>query len=144
MALERKKALKADPEKTKKWIQDSRKPLAQGDKPLKRTEMKKKPSKKKVEYEKELDELTPALYRRSKGLCQARVSPQCRGRGEHRHHRKVGRGKGTNTIENLMHVCNRCHEHIHLHVTESRELGFLVKRTDDPADIPFSAIRKVT
>ena len=66
-SMERSKPLKADPEKTKKWIQDSRKPLPQGDKPLKRTEMSKKPTRKKVDYEKELDELTPALTQAVEG-----------------------------------------------------------------------------
>lgn len=144
MGLERKKALKADPEKTKKWIQDSRKPLPRGDKPMKRTAITKKPSKKKVDYEKELNDLTPELLKRSRGMCEARVSAQCSGRAEHRHHRKVGRRKGSNTIENLLHLCHACHSHIHLHVTESRELGYLVKGSDNPAEIPWSRRRKLT
>lgn len=161
MGLERKKPLKADPEKTKKWIQDSRKPLPKGDKTLKRTEFKRQPiekdgkptpdrdawkrrkSEKKKAYEKELNALTPELLKRSRGMCEVSVSPQCNGRTEHRHHRKVGRGKGTNTLAGLLYVCNACHSHIHLHVTESRGLGYLVKSSDDPAEIPWSRRKKL-
>lgn len=143
--LERRTPLRADPAKTREWQQRSRSPLGSGGTPLKRTEMSRKPTKKKTAYEAELDALTPDLVLRSRGVCEANVPKVCTGNATHRHHRKLGRGKGTqDSIEALMHLCDDCHDYCHLHRTWAREMGFIIRRSDDPKAIPFSRLRKVT
>lgn len=138
------KPLKADFEKTREWQQRSRKPLKTGDKPMQRTEMSRKPTKRKRDYEAELDALTPALLKRSRGMCEMAIPGVCSGKATHRHHRKVGRGKGTNAgIWCLIHCCTECHSYAHLHPQWSRELGFLVRKTDDPFEIPVTKLRRV-
>jgi hypothetical protein len=138
------KPLRADPQKQREWQERSRKPLKSGDKAMARTTMKSRPSKRKVNYEAELDVLTPALIARSGGYCEARIPGVCQGEAHHRHHRQVGRFAGSNSLENLLHLDFSCHDHIHLHPSWSREMGYLVKRTDNPADIPWGKLRKIT
>lgn len=70
-------------------------------------------SKRKVESDKQLDEITPFLLERCKGRCEAR-SKVCTGKAEHRHHalRRPHTG-GTHDPELMLYVCNRCHEFLH-------------------------------
>ena len=78
------------------------------------------------------------VTRRSGGRCEA-GTPDCRGRGEVLHHRKLRRQGGKHTVDNLMHVCGAggCHDYIHSNVAESYRAGWLVRSTD--AVVPFSA-----
>jgi hypothetical protein len=144
--LKRKTELKADPEKTKEWKRRS-KPLKTGDKPMARTAMTKKPTQRKTDYERALDALTPALVARSGGLCEIRWPLVCTGRAVHRHHRKLGRGEGTqDSVEALLHLCNECHNHIHTKMPRkmAEANGYIVKRSVDPVSVPVTRLRRLT
>lgn len=88
-----------------------------------------------------LDAVTPALKDRSKGGCEARIPAVCTRRGVHRHHRR--RVRSDNRLVNLLYVCDACHRWIHANVRISREHGFLVRRSADPALVPISRFRQV-
>lgn len=84
-------------------------------------------SSKKVESDKQLDEITPLLLERCKGRCEART-PDCTGRAEHRHHalRRPHTG-GRHHLEDLLYVCNACHRRIHDNPAEAYERGWLLR-----------------
>ena len=66
---------------------------------------------------------------RSEGVCE-----RCGcARATHLHHRER-RGKGNHTIENAFDTCERCHDYIHAHVTESRREGWIVIAPDRPGE----------
>jgi hypothetical protein len=70
---------------------------------------------------------------RSKECCEARV--KCEGvRAQHFHHRR--RAGRVDTVENLMHLCCRCHDWIHANIAKSFVLGWLVHSWADPAEVP--------
>ena len=92
------------------------------------------PSPAKTAYEAELDEQRPKVQRRSQGRCEARL-PGCTGAATHVHHRKLRAQGGDNGLHNLLACCSSCHSRIHLHPFKSYGAGFLVRSTDDPADI---------
>jgi hypothetical protein len=142
--LQRRTPLRADPAKTREWQQRSRKPFPTSGEPMKRTEMSRNPTKKKLEYEAVLDAMTPALLRRCRGVCEM-GSPDCTGNYQHRHHRKLGRGKGTqDCLEAIIMCCTACHDYAHLHRKDwAGPLGFIIRRSDDPKEIPVSKLRKV-
>ena len=67
--------------------------------------------------------------------------PGCRDIALHKHHRRC-RGMGstnrpeTNMPANGLDVCLHCHTYIESHRTEAYENGWLVRQTDEPADVP--------
>lgn len=62
---------------------------------------------------------------RSRGRCEAMVSPDCVGRAQHLHHR----AKGIHDATSLLDVCRPCHDHIHAHPRRAYELGLLIHRS---------------
>lgn len=65
---------------------------------------------------------------RSNGLCEARVSEQCSGRGEHRHHIILRSAGGPDEAWNLLNVCHHCHGWIHGNVADAKKRGFIRSR----------------
>ena len=55
-----------------------------------------------------------AVRERSGGLCEVRL-PGCQRIGHHLHHKKFRSAGGSHSPENLISVCNFCHEAIHDH-----------------------------
>ena len=137
------KKLKSDPAKMQAWRKRSQ-PLHASETSLARQAITKKPTRRKLDYEAQLNALTPALLQRSGGICEARIPGKCIHVAVHRHHRKVGRGKGSqDSVAALLHVCDVCHEWIHHHPKISRLQGYLVTRTQDPCTVPVVRLRKV-
>ncbi|MBF6277000.1 HNH endonuclease [Nocardia nova] len=68
-------------------------------------------------------------------VCDAR-------RAEQTHHRRP-RGAGgsqradTNAPQNLIRVCHRCHAEIESQRDWARGLGYLVRQSHDPAEVPI-------
>lgn len=139
------KELKANPEKTREWQQRSRQPLKTGDKALQRTEMKRCKGKKAKADDAALDAATPDLVERSEGRCEAAIPNVCTGTATDRHHRN--RNRSDNRLVNLMHLCANCHtldvKSIHQQPDWAKELGFLVKRSQDPAEVPVIKMRRI-
>ena len=52
---------------------------------------------------------------RSRGLCEAQVSPVCAKAGQDYHHRKSRARGGSNEAKNIAFVCRPCHDAIELH-----------------------------
>lgn len=82
-----------------------------------------------VTFETEFQSVKPQVRERSGGLCEARVSPRCSGRGTHVHHRQLRSQGGTNDVENLLDVCVSCHSFIHANPAKSYALGLLIRRS---------------
>lgn len=58
-------------------------------------------------------------------------------RAVHIHHRKLRSQGGTNDFTNLLHICTSCHMRAHANRDgKSYARGWLVRRADDPADVP--------
>ena len=55
-----------------------------------------------------------------------KVPNVCTGKAEHQHHKILRSQGGTNHPLNLLPVCLRCHDHIHKHPQEAKELGWIV------------------
>lgn len=64
---------------------------------------------------------------RDMGICRAAIIPGCRGRGSHVHHRKLRSQGGKDELDNLILLCEWCHEYIHKNPAESYEVGWLVR-----------------
>lgn len=73
------------------------------------------------------------VYQRSGGLCEAQVSTQCTGRGEHVHHRKLRSRGGGDGVANLAHLCHHCHDWVHAYPKEATRSGWMVSSWSDPA-----------
>ena len=85
------------------------------------------------------------LYR-SKGVCEAVVSDECRTflartgfakTGHELHHRKMRSQGGPHTEANLMATCPPCHAFIHAHPEQAREAGLLVSGFGSDPVTPF-------
>jgi hypothetical protein len=89
-----------------------------------------------AEIEDRAEELA-ALERchRRKG-CAAKCAPDCNGRNEHAHHRKLRRHAGPTDDPNLLNVCQPCHTWIHLNVADATARGLLVPSWAEPAEWP--------
>jgi hypothetical protein len=81
-------------------------------------------------FESEFAHSRAVVRQRSEGLCEARISLECRGVAEHCHHRAGRRRKDANDPSLLMDVCWRCHEVIHGNPLVSHRLGFLIHAWD--------------
>ena len=87
-----------------------------------------------VQYNAELAARRPDVWARSKWICEAPLFAVdvagsdadlmalandmingCRLRATHVHHRKYRQRGGTNSLNNLLHVCEPCHSWIHAH-----------------------------
>lgn len=74
---------------------------------------------------------------RSGGNCEAMIPfSGCNLQGEHLHHRKISGRE--HTVENLLHLCEPCHRHVHANPAESYGLGFLVKMSYEPDEVPVA------
>jgi 5-methylcytosine-specific restriction enzyme A len=87
------------------------------------------------------------LGRRTWGTAKRRVSARdgkcvrCGSEGTDVHHRKP-RGQGGSYdpltafgFANLVFLCRKCHDHVHRHVQDSYNAGYLVHSWDDPENI---------
>lgn len=67
-----------------------------------------------------------ACFDRARGMCQAQIArAACTGRAEHAHHRLMRSAGGGDELSNLLAVCGRCHDFIHLNPEWSYDRGFL-------------------
>ena len=66
------------------------------------------------------------IVARSHNFCES--GRYCGHTGEHAHHVVRRSQGGSNGIENLLWLCHQCHEWIHTHVAEARELGLLASK----------------
>lgn len=73
------------------------------------------------------------IKRRSKGICE-RCWDAPAGQFHHRRMRSQG---GKDTELNLVHLCAICHHWIHHNVQDAYDSGWLVKRWQDPDEIPW-------
>ena len=64
------------------------------------------------------------LHRRSLGMCEVRAVG-CDGPASQAHHILRASQGGRGDLENLLHVCFRCHHHIHLNPDEAFRNGWL-------------------
>jgi hypothetical protein len=106
--------------------------LAAGDKPLKRTGIKRSRSgvMKRAAIRKprgdslELKNAKRVARRRSRGRCEVRT-PVCTGTARQGHHIQRRSQGGPDDAENLLDSCNECHTYLHAHPAESYERGWL-------------------
>ena len=85
-------------------------------------------TKKFDEFAKELNEVTPALVERAKGVCEVHTVKCGEGMSMlHRHHRLTRAHGGTNELDNLLLACDGCHTYIHHNPRESYEKGWMVR-----------------
>lgn len=81
-------------------------------------------SPRKVAYDEELAAITPAVLARAGHFCEI---GRCNGPLGIHHRLRRSQG-GQNTMENLMALCNRCHQLVHENPSWSYENGYLLKR----------------
>lgn len=74
-----------------------------------------------------------AVEDRAEGMCEALIPGVCNGRAEQLHHRQMRSQGGQHTVENLGHICHRCHDHIHKHPAWAYGAGWLVHGWDVPS-----------
>lgn len=72
------------------------------------------------------------VVERSQGRCEAAIEGVCVVQGSQVHHKRRRSQGGTDTVDNLILVCHRCHDHIHRYPAQATELGLLT-RTFTPA-----------
>ena len=95
--------------------------------PLKRTAMKRSPKKRRVG---DMSATAIEVRDRSRGRCEAGVSPDCTGRGEHLHHKLMRSQGGADIAANVIDLCLPCHTHVHANPKQSYELGYLAHAWD--------------
>lgn len=69
---------------------------------------------------------------RSGGLCEL----GCGRRAVHTHHRKLRSQGGRHEPANLLHLCLTHHDEAHANPERAYALGWLVRASFDPADVP--------
>lgn len=81
---------------------------------------------------------------RSRGYCEASLSPRCTGNGEHLHHRQMRSRGGKDLASNLVHICHQCHTFIHSSpgAVKSKERGWLVASWAEPCETPVYLRRR--
>ena len=90
---------------------------------MKRTPMR-KVGERYLSFKDELDEITPMLTARSRGICEICGYKQA----TVRHHRLRRSQGGKNELSNLAHLCTECHDHVHAHPAMAYENGYLLRR----------------
>lgn len=80
-----------------------------------------------------------ALVKSTTDVCQFAASPDCTGRADHLHHRKLRKQGGDNSPANLWWCCLACHSFVHLNPALSYSKGWLVHPWDDPSEVLVSA-----
>ena len=78
-------------------------------------------------YARELTKATPALVRRTGGVCELAHLDDCEGPLQ-RHHRLMRSQGGTNDLSNLMLLCHGHHNYVHLEPAISYAQGWLIRR----------------
>jgi hypothetical protein len=73
---------------------------------------------------------------RSRGHCEIEHLG-CPGFAAHFHHRQMRSQGGAHTPENLLHVCVPMHHRIHADPGAAFRAGWLVRRSEDPATVPW-------
>ena len=96
--------------------------------PLKRSRMVRRRSPRSAAYSEELALMRPVVVARAGGACHVCADP-----GTVVHHRKLRSQGGTNEVDNLMLLCQTCHEYVHNHPALSLAAGYILRR-DDPVD----------
>lgn len=100
--------------------------------PLKRTAMRRKPTRNasKIEF-------SPAIKaevdRRAGGRCEAKTHV-CTGRITTHHHRQMRGQGGMGTLENCLACCHACHVEIHKDTKKSYEMGWLIRVGPEKVD----------
>lgn len=79
-----------------------------------------------------------AVMERSGGVCEAMIFPVCTGQVGHWHHRLMRSQGGKHEVHNGLALCSACHAWIHAHPEQSYKLGWLVKMSYEPLDVPVS------
>ena len=79
------------------------------------------------QYNAEFKKASKLVKKRAGGMCEARFSRECRGLGDHVHHKMMRSHGGSNDPSNLVLVCHSCHEDIHGFPAKSYEAGWLVR-----------------
>lgn len=88
---------------------------------MKRTPIKRRAGKKQTTDRAELNAITDDIIARSGGVCE-----HCKNQtAVERHHIKRRSQGGTNTLDNIAHLCGDCHRWVHGNPTESAKLGLL-------------------
>lgn len=93
---------------------------------LKRTPMRRRKSKRLLDYESEFLIAAPLVHVRDNHTCQFHDpdgTVSCSGKMHVHHIRPRGRGGG-NELENLILVCGKAHEWIHQHPRDAQDMGF--------------------
>lgn len=118
---------------------------------MKRTEMPKKPSKRKRARAAEVDALREAIEERSGGWCEARLPLVCMGAATNIHHRLPEGAGGPATMANLIHLCGSGTTGCHGWVEHNRKACYppegnalLLRRGQDPENYPYIRPRRVT
>jgi hypothetical protein len=103
---------------------------------VKRTPFKKTRTAKQACFDQELEIVTPELYDRAQGFCEAMIPGTCRGIWNlHRHHRRrrnVSKDGKANSLSNLLLCCGPCHALIHSQRAWSKQFGFIISANADP------------
>jgi hypothetical protein len=139
--VERRKPLRADPDKARAWQERSRKPLDRA--PM----AKGRRSKRKKADDTALEAITPAVVARAGGMCEARIPGLCEGRGTNRHHRKDRSLGGTSTEANVRLLCGSgtsgCHGWITEHPEAASQYGWVLRSWEDPETVPWMRAPKL-
>jgi 5-methylcytosine-specific restriction endonuclease McrA len=101
-----------------------RTPLRRSQKPIKRT-----PVKRKTQTNGKLVKSRKEVSARSGGQCEARL-PICTGTAEAVHHVLRRSQGGGHEPENLLHLCNSCHQWVHANPAKAVEKGLLRRSYD--------------
>jgi 5-methylcytosine-specific restriction endonuclease McrA len=104
--------------------------------PLKRTAFKREPHQvpRKKPRRKDIPKaIRDAVWARSGGMCEGRVSIHCRSYAGPIHHRWMRSQGGPDTMENLLHLCTPCHIWVHHAGQEAYDRGFLLRAGSRPS-----------
>ena len=93
--------------------------------PLKRSGMVRRRSPRRTAYSEELALMRPVVVARAGGVCHVCYDP-----GTVVHHRKLRSQGGTNEVDNLMLLCQSCHEYVHNHPALAVAAGYILRRGD--------------
>lgn len=107
-----------------------------GKTPLKRTAFKRDPHqvpRNKPRRRGLPTDVRDAVWARSGGRCEARVSTQCQKYASPIHHRWMRSQGGPDEEWNLLHVCSQCHHWIHHAGQAAYDRGLLLRAGSRPS-----------